>query len=167
MSLILDATAGNRTLWPRDPPNTIFLDKETRLAIPPDIIAIWQKLPFRDKVFSLVIFDPPHEKFGRNSVHTNPKGWTNPRIENGRKIGGTFWGSLHPSWPGQFIRAAAEFARVASRLCLKWNDSKYPLERITYLFREHWKPTFTKKHESPRKKHSKTNTFWVTMEPKS
>ena len=76
----------------KTPPQVVFMDKEIGLYIPPDVFAVWQYLPFRDKVFDCVLFDPPHEKFSYSSVHTDPKGWYEARIENGRKIGGTFWG---------------------------------------------------------------------------
>jgi len=33
----------------------------------PTIVADMQHLPFRDGVFSMVIFDPPHDKYGKRS----------------------------------------------------------------------------------------------------
>ena len=160
--MILDATAGNRAMWKnKNPPNVIFMDKEIGLAIPPNVFAIWQNLPFRDDVFETILFDPPHDRFSPSSVHMNPQGWHNPRVEGGRKIGGTFWGSLSSSWAGEFIRASKEFHRIAIRLCFKWNDSRYPLERPLSFFEE-WIPIQIKEHFSKRRR-GKTNTYWVTM----
>lgn len=163
MKPILDATAGNRALWPnKNPPNVVFMDKETRLSTPPDIFAVWQKLPFRDNVFSLVYFDPPHSKFGLNSVHMNPKGWSEPRIVEGRKIGGTWWGSLESGWYGIFHKAQKEFARVSNLLCFKWNTTSHSLEKVLRVFEE-WIETHRKNHNSDLKR-GKSETWWITFE---
>ena len=160
--MMLDATAGNRAMWKnKTPPHTLFLDREVGLSTPPDIFAVWQKLPFRDKVFDCVLFDPPHDKFSPSSVHMNPQGWHNPRIESGHKIGGTFWGSLSKTWPADFIKASGEFLRVSKRLCLKWNDSRHDLDKVLSFFKD-WSIVQIKEHFSTMRR-GKTNTFWVTM----
>lgn len=159
---MLDATAGNRAFWKnKNPPNVIFLDKEIELAIPPDVFAIWQHLPFREKVFETTLFDPPHDRFSPTSVHMNPKGWYEPEIRNGRRIGGTFWGSLERGWAGQFYSAQKEFARVSDRLCLKWNNTKIPLERVLLLFEE-WKEIYRTEYNTNMRR-GKTQTWWVTF----
>jgi hypothetical protein len=68
---ILDACCGGRQFWfNKHQPNTIFIDirKEEKgyqnarpnKEISPDIIADFRKLPFEDKRFKMVVFDPPH-----------------------------------------------------------------------------------------------------------
>jgi len=162
MKPILDATAGNRAMWKnKNPPNVVFLDREKNLATPPDVIAVWQHLPFRDNSFETVLFDPPHDKFSPSSVHMDPKGWHNGRIENGRKIGGTFWGSLEKGWAGIFYSAQKEFSRISNRLCLKWNNSRHPLEIVLSLF-ENWVESLRKEHNSKMRR-GKTQTWWITF----
>ena len=162
-ALILDATAGNRAMWKKNksPPNVVFMDREVGLYINPDVFCVWQYLPFRNKVFTCVLFDPPHDKFSQSSVHMNPKGWHEPRIKNGRKIGGTFWGSLEKGWYGVFFKAQKEFARVSSRLCLKWNNTKHSLEYVLRVF-EDWREIYRTEYRT-RKRRGKTRTWWVTF----
>ena len=162
MKPILDATAGNRVLWPnKNPPNVVFMDKETGLSTSPHLFAVWQYLPFRDNVFLLTFFDPPHSKFGKTSVHNNPKGWDNPRIVDGRKIGGTWWGSLEQGWYGVFHKAQKEFARVSEGLCFKWNTTSHPLETVLKVFEE-WTEVYRKNIKSKMQR-GKSKTWWITM----
>ena len=165
MKPILDATAGNRAMHKdKNPQNLVFMDKEMGLSTPPHLFATWQKLPFRDNVFSKVLFDPPHSKFGRNSVHNNPQGWANPRIVDGRKIGGTWWGSLETGWIGVFFKAQKEFARVSDILCFKWNTTSHSLEKVLIVFEE-WIEYHRENPES-RMQRGKSKTWWVTMSRK-
>lgn len=174
--MMLDATAGNRMMWKntKTPPNTVFFDKEPYLKIPPDIVGIWERLPFRDNVFDTIIFDPPHyPNFGPNSRHANPKSH---------------------SWFGMFgtkkklVRAMAkglqEFIRVGKsdvRLCFKWCDTRIEyLEKTTGKWRRRtenpllwtllslfydWKEIFRRTFQS---KYGKNNqeTYWITFVPK-
>ena len=160
--MMLDATAGNRAMWPnKNPPNVIFMDKEIGLFVPPHLFCDWRYLPFRDKVFKTILFDPPHDVFSKGSVHMNPKGWNEPRLEEGRKIGGTFWGSLDKSWAGIFHKAQREFRRVASRLCLKWNDSEISLERVLLRFPD-WRIIQINEYQTNMRR-GNTLTWWVTF----
>ena len=74
---ILDVTCGDRTIWfQKNHPNAIFCDKrreewegvfgtakkKRHLVIDPDIQCDFTDLPFEDKSFALVVFDPPHIK---------------------------------------------------------------------------------------------------------
>jgi len=162
MKPILDATAGNRAMWPnKKPPFVVFMDREKNLYISPDIFGDWRYLPFRDNSFSCVLYDPPHARFGYSSVHTDPKGWNEPRIENGRKIGGTYWGTLETGWAGVFYKAQKEFNRVSERLCFKWNTSQYSLERVLNLF-DSWVVAMAKEYNTNMRR-GKSETHWVTM----
>lgn len=68
---ILDVTCGGKTIWfNKNHPNALYLDirkekkgfikKRPHFEINPDTIADFRKLPFPDKSFKLVVFDPPH-----------------------------------------------------------------------------------------------------------
>ena len=156
--MMLDATAGNRMIWPnKNPSNVIFLDKEIGLARSPDIFADNRFCPFRDNVFDCVIFDPPHSC-------SIPPWWSDPATSKKRR------GNL-ASWYGKFEnktdmfssinKAQKEFARVAKRLCLKWSELEVSLWKILPFFRE-WKIIQTKPHKG-KFKVGKTKTYWVTF----
>lgn len=69
---ILDACCGPRMMWfNKRHPNTLYIDirRENFIAsggdkiiIDPDMIADFRNLPFPDKSFKLVVWDPPHMK---------------------------------------------------------------------------------------------------------
>jgi len=136
--MMLDATAGNRMIWPnKKPPNVIFMDKETSLYVVPHLFADFRELPFRDNVFDCVIFDPPHSC-------SLPPWWNSPRGEKNDP-----WANYpksRRSWYGKFDnkrdmfssihKAQKEFARVAKRLCLKWSELEVSLWKILPFFRE-------------------------------
>ena len=76
--IILDACCGSRMFWfDKKNPLVEFVDirKEShilcdgrKLEIKPDTVADFRKLPFKDKTFSLVVFDPPHlKRLGKSS----------------------------------------------------------------------------------------------------
>lgn len=165
--LIIDVTAGNRAMHKnKNPPLTIFLDKEYGLSTPPDVFCEWRKLPIRiDLKDVIILFDPPHEKFGKNSVHMNPKGHKAERYNaKGKRISGTWWDSLPRGWAAIFIKAQKEFSRVAQVLCFKWNNSRYDIERPLKLF-EDWVLINLKEHNSSRRR-VKTTTYWATFKRK-
>lgn len=161
--LALDATAGNRSMWPnKNPPCVIFLDKETRLAVPPDIFASFEQLPFRDGVFDLAFFDPPHmiDRGRPNAWFSNPKG-------KGGSIG-TFYGS-YKSRRELIIsisKAAPELYRISRRLCFKWFEDRVSLMQVLSLFKP-WKIIY-KVNPRPRMgrrswRGSSPKTWWVTL----
>lgn len=87
--MILDVTCGDRTIWfQKNEPHTIYCDKRREewegdfgtvltktgkkkhrhLVINPDVLCDFTDLPFEDRQFNLVVFDPPHvENLTENS----------------------------------------------------------------------------------------------------
>jgi hypothetical protein len=158
--VVLDATAGNRMMWKcKNPPHTIFLDKEKNLAIPPDIIADNRKLPFRDNVFECVLFDPPHSfKRGYGSLfNEDPK----------RMKGFPWYGSFRNKIDllSSIHKAQKEFSRVAKRLCFKWNDHDMDIWKL-YPFFDDWAIKYELKYRS-RGHRGKRITTWATFDNKS
>lgn len=75
---ILDATCGQKSIWyQKNHPCALFLDKRREriytkssgikfrdariITVEPDVIAQWEHMPFKDNVFDMVVFDPPHK----------------------------------------------------------------------------------------------------------
>ena len=154
--MMLDATAGNRIMWNHannDPPNVIFIDKELRLAKPPNVFADNRYCPFRDNIFDCVIYDPPH--------YINAPPWfTDPTISTHKvKNRPTFFGSFKSKreMMTSINKAQKEFQRLTSRLCLKWGEHDLTLWQILPFFRD-WK-LILKKNLSK----GKGRTWWVTF----
>lgn len=156
MKPVLDATAGNRMMWGnrKTPTNVVFMDKEIGLRIPPDIFAVWEKLPFRDNVFFNVIYDPPHMRHGKNSRYRDPKGATSH---------GTWWGIVENKKQllKSMLLAQIEFARVSDRLHLKWNETHYDLFVVLKCFVD-W--VFVRKWEyKSQRRTGKSKTWWIAF----
>lgn len=70
MKKILDACCGGRMFWfDKQNPLVTYMDNREfeedlsngqHYVVSPDIVADFRSMPFPDKTFKLVIFDPPH-----------------------------------------------------------------------------------------------------------
>lgn len=129
---ILDACCGGRMFWfNKQHPDTLYVDirKEQHFetgkgvdnrhrAILPDKVMDFRNLDLPDNHFSLVVFDPPHLKIGRNSYFAQ------------------LYGSLEDTWQEDLKKGFAECFRVLKQngvLIFKWNESDILLREILAL----------------------------------
>ena len=152
MKPILDVACGSKMFWfDKNNPNTVFCDKRIvprheyyknrYIEIKPDIIADFTDLPFKDKQFKLVVFDPPHLT----------------------KAGDTSWialkyGKLDENWPKMLHDGFWECMRVLDdygTLIFKWSEVQIPLRDVLKAIKA--EPLFG--HRSG--KHN--NTHWMTF----
>lgn len=160
MKPVLDATAGNRHIWGKNkyPEGVIFLDKEPNLRIPADVIATWDNIPYPDDYFHCIIFDPPHVFSLSSMYNRDPQA----RPNGSKRI---------PGWYGAFKNrreavlqihgAQKEFARLAQRMCFKWNEASMKIQNVLTLF-DCWDINMI----VPVKALRSTKTFWVKMSRK-
>ena len=82
---ILDACCGGKMFWySKNHPNTIYMDNRREEKghstfrpnheINPDIVADFKEIPFKDKSFKLVVFDPPQMFPGEKAEFTKRYG---------------------------------------------------------------------------------------------
>jgi len=144
--LILDATCGRRGIWfDKENNEAVYLD--IRRVVKPDILADDKNLPFIDKIFDVIVFDPPHVSLGPKSIMA----------------------SLYGRFSLQQIRelislGAREFHRVLKDdgvLLFKWNTHDMSLEKVLHLMGAYFVPLFGQR-VSYRTKHS-SQTFWVCL----
>lgn len=86
------------------------------MEIKPDVIADFTNLPFADKQFKLVVFDPPH------LVSAGPKSWVALK-----------YGKLDDSWPQMLHDGFWECMRVLDdygTLIFKWSEVQIPLREV-------------------------------------
>ncbi len=130
---ILDACCGPRFMWfNKKHPNTIYIDirKEKKgfiearpeCEINPDMIADFRDLPFPDKRFKLVVWDPPHiirKNYAKHDMTLK-------------------YGILDKeSWPDDYKRGFNEIWRVLEDygvLIFKFNDNTIKFEKVLKLF---------------------------------
>lgn len=105
------------------------------LSIAPDMLMDFRALPFADRAFSLVIFDPPH------LLRSGPNAWLTQA-----------YGKLSDSWRDDLRRGFEECFRVlkpGGTLVFKWSDSDIPLGEVLALTPE--KPIVAERYG--RRKH--------------
>lgn len=127
---ILDMCCGSRMFWmDKQDDRAVFTDRRAEqhvlcdgrtLQISPDIIADFRALPFPDKTFAQVVFDPPHlEKVGENA-------WMKKK-----------YGALDKStWPQDIaagFREAFRVLRPHGTLIFKWNETQIPVSQVIAL----------------------------------
>lgn len=130
MKKILDACCGSRMFWfNKQNPDVVFMDirRESFVAcdgrsikVDPDVLGDFRDIPYPDKSFKLVVFDPPHfNKLGKNS-YTAQK-----------------YGRLFPTWETDLKQGFDECMRVLQEngvLIFKWNEFQIPVSKIIEIF---------------------------------
>lgn len=132
-------------------PNAIFCDnrvvphheyyKGRYIEINPDVVANFTALPFGDKQFKLVVFDPPH------LTSAGPASWMALK-----------YGRLEDNWPEMIHDGFWECMRVLDdfgTLIFKWSEVQIPLRDVLNAIKA--EPLFG--HRSG--KHS--NTHWMAF----
>jgi len=164
---VLDATAGNRHIWKGDMPtlelrdeHIIFADIELELKVPPDIFCDNTRLPFRNKVFDEIIYDPPHHQFGSSDLFGDPKE---------RK--GSFWGNFKSKKHlKQLLKGGSrELHRVLKLegdLHVKWCESPVTWTTVSKYFRKLWQ---LKKYtvRNTRSGHNPKRVYWIHLNKRS
>jgi len=156
----------------KDSENIIYLDRQKGLMVKPTIFADNRMLPFRDGVFDIVIFDPPHfwRKSGKYAAYTIPD---ISMVEDGRKImGHTYYGVEQYKTKTELVKyvydAQKELRRVLKDdgiLLFKWCEIAIPLDKILVVFNG-WRELMRIPVKSPLQTLGKRQTWWVMMEKK-
>jgi hypothetical protein len=154
MKPILDVACGPKMFWfDKNNPNVEFCDNRVvpyheyyhnrYMEIKPDTICDFTALPFPDKSFKLVVFDPPH------LTRAGSKSWL--RLK---------YGCLEENWPAMIHDGFAECMRVLDDygvLIFKWSEVEIPLSKVLDAIGEEYKPLFG--HRSGKN----MNTHWMTF----
>lgn len=123
---ILDACCGSRMFWfNKKNDKVVYMDNRQledtlcdgrKLEVNPDVIADFRDIPYPDKSFKLVVFDPPHlVKAGENS-------WLAKK-----------YGKLSDTWKEDINQGFNECMRVLDDygvLIFKWNEEQVKLKDV-------------------------------------
>jgi len=128
---IIDVCCGSKMFYfDKDNPNVEFCDKRElscerswgiydsvrHIEIHPDTVCDFTDLPFADKSFKLVVFDPPHLTQGGDNSWLVMK-----------------YGKLDKGWPTMIHDGFAECMRVLDdygTLIFKWSEIQIPLKDV-------------------------------------
>ena len=129
--LILDACCGSKMFWfDKQNPMVEFCDKRElsfsrswgkydsarHIEIHPDTVCDFTALPFEDKTFKLVVFDPPHLKRAGETAWLTLK-----------------YGKLDDNWPQMLHDGFRECMRVLDdygTLIFKWSEVQITLSEV-------------------------------------
>lgn len=144
---ILDVCCGSRMFWfDKNNSHTVYMDirKESydiegkHINVNPDIIGDFRDIPFPDKTFSMVVFDPPHLRWAGN-----------------KSIMKAQYGQLEITWPDDLRKGFEECFRVllpGGFLIFKWSECQIKLKDILKL--TSYQPLFG---------NQRGNTFWLVF----
>jgi len=171
--MILDATAGNRTMWRyKNSEHIIYVDIERRLEVRPTIFADDRQLPFRDSVFDTIFFDPPHAWGSKGHYHVFPRRskqyfetWHDRDVPR-------YYGWDRYKTKSQLMnylfKTGAELWRVLKDdglLWVKWNEMSLSLRTVLSLL-ENWRELLRIYVKAPSQTGSKHQTYWICLEKK-
>jgi hypothetical protein len=168
--MILDATAGNRTMWQtKKSENIIYADREKKLKVKPTIFADNRELPFRAETFTSIFFDPPHDIGADDSdLLTMGKMRLKEAKATERRLH-TYYGLYYVKTVNDMIKliyyVQKELFRVlqyGGLLWLKWNEIAIPLERILAIFNG-WRILLKIPVSSETHTLGKKQTYWVCL----
>lgn len=172
--MILDASAGNRTMWAhKNSENIIYIDIERRLERKPTIFCSNEQTPFLSESFDTIFYDPPHSYGSKGHYHTYPcrskeylEKWHDQAIPR-------YYGWDRYKTRSQLITqlyfAEQEFYRILKPdglLWLKWNEIKIRLYKILTIFND-WNILMKLFITSPFHTASEHKTYWLCMEKKN
>jgi len=169
--MILDATAGNRSIYQyKKSENIIFIDIEKQLWTKPTMFADSRKLPFKDKTFHTVIFDPPHDWGGDPFDFTMGKFLKSRQWGRTKPYQFTYYGWDKYKHKAEIIKyiyeSQKEFARVTEDtglLIVKWCEIRFKIERLLTILTE-WRLLIEIPVHDPNHTYGESQTYWLIME---
>ena len=171
--MILDATAGNRTMWKhKNAEAIIYIDIEKKLEIKPTIFADNTNTPFLSEIFDTIFYDPPHD-YGRDDADLLGIGKIMlKQLKASEHRLHTYYGYKYTSNRVSMIKllygANKEFNRILKEgglLWLKWCELKLPLNRMLRIF-DNFTVLMIISVTDPTHTMSKHQTYWICLTKK-
>jgi len=168
--MILDATAGNRTMWQnRNNRNVIYIDMEKKLEVKPTVFADNKNTPFLDATFDTIFYDPPHAYGAYTSRHSQPSRAQMIAKYQDKRANPPYFGwdkyKTEMALLHHVFDAQKEFKRILKDdglLWLKWNEVCIHLGTIIRLF-EDWTELMRILVDASVHTAGKCNTYWVCL----
>jgi len=170
-NMILDATAGNRTMYvTKQADNIIYIDMEKRLEVKPTIFCDHHHTPFPDHTFDTIIYDPPHSWFEGDFYYTFPdKKSLKEMYPSARDSAPRYYGwdkiKNKSHLYHHIFDANKEFYRILKPdglLWLKWNEMKVTLKSLMQVF-EMWNVLLRIYVKAPSQTAGTKQTYWVAF----
>jgi len=168
--MILDATAGNRTIWQnKDNENIVYIDMEKQLQRKPTIFADNTNTPFLPKTFSTIFYDPPHDFGAKPFDHTLKHTPETAEYISHHPFCTTYYGwdkyKNQMALIVHMYKALQEFYRILTDdglVWFKWCEVKISLHRVLALFKD-WYILMIINLADPTKTWGKKPAYWICM----
>ncbi len=173
LDMILDATAGNRTIYTtKDVSGIIYIDVELKLEHKPTIFADNTNTPFLDKTFDTIFYDPPHAYGVHTGRHVHPS--KAAAVEVGAEPNEV---SCYYGWDkyetqmaliNHIHKAQKEFKRILKDdglLWLKWNEVTMQTGTIMNLF-DGWTEVMRILVSQAVRPAGTRSTYWICLSKK-
>jgi len=172
--MILDATAGNRSIWKqKNSENIIYIDIEKELDVKPTLYADNTQTPFGDFTFDTIFYDPPHDyaKVTGQASFPNKNALNEYREAHGWTTRGMmYYGHEKYLTKSALIKhlykAEKEFSRILKSdglLWVKWNECRLELGTLLIIFKENWVELLRLYVNSPTQTLGIHQTYWVSF----
>jgi len=168
--MILDATAGNRTMWNwKNIPGIIYIDMEKKLDRKPTIFADNTNTPFLPRTFDTIFYDPPHSWDTKTGFFSFPDREGYNALYKGNRKFPTYYGwdkyKTKQALVAHVYRAQKEFYRILKDdglLWLKWNELTVPFKKIIPVL-DLWGVLLFLRIKSLLQVAGTAQTYWVCM----
>ena len=171
--MILDATAGNRSMWQyKDSEHIIYIDMEKKLTIKPTIFCSNTNTPFPNSIFDVIFYDPPHFYNDKGSFYSIPDAKTFMEKWQGYGAVPRYYGGDKYKTQVSLLRhvfdAQKEMHRILKDdglLWLKWNETYITIHTILHLF-DRWQVMLQLPIRLSNPNRTQKQTYWVCMSKK-
>jgi hypothetical protein len=172
--MILDATAGNRTMWQtKISDKIIYIDMERKLQTKPTLFADNMATPFRDATFTSIFYDPPHDFGAKPFDHEMRPLAVNREYIKHHPFSTTYYGWDKYATKMDLIKhlwqAQHEFYRILTHdglLWVKWCEIALPINKLLSIFAD-WSLLLEIKVRSPTQTWGSKQTWWLCLCKKS
>jgi len=169
--MILDATAGNRTMWKRkQSDNIIYIDIQRQLEVRPTIFCSNEQLPFPDATFDTIFFDPPHGSGYEGSLFSFPMQTAEFVDKWKMRRTPTYYGIEMYKSTKELLRHVCDAQRELFRvlkddglLWFKWNELEVKLDRVLTWMTE-WQELMRVEVKGGSHLGAEHKTYWVCLE---
>jgi len=171
--MILDATAGNRTIYEkRNCENIIYIDMERELNTKPTLFADNTLTPFRDQTFDTILYDPPFDYGDKPFDHHFQRLAIHKEYIRHKPFCTTYYGWDKYKTLQELIvhiyKAQKEFYRILKDdglVWVKWGELIMPANRIIAIF-ANWDLLMQIHVTDPTHTFGKTKTYWMMFSKK-
>ncbi len=168
--MILDANAGNQTMWIyKDNEEILHIDFNKKLTVKPDIWCSNICTPFQDETFHIIYGDPPHFYGDKSSIYAFPDMETfTQKFQGYGSVPRYYGGDIYKN-QSELLRYIHLYQKEMHRIIrkdgvfiLKWNESMIGIGTVLALF-DNWHVLMKQASRLVNPNRTQKQTYWVHL----